>query len=88
MLIGASRRKRLDSWPSYSQRQGVDFKETFSLVARFETVSLFLTTAAEFQMPIFQIVVNFAFLNGDLKEEVYVTQPEVFVSHENEVKAF
>ncbi|KAI4351147.1 hypothetical protein L6164_005530 [Bauhinia variegata] len=60
----------------YAQQQGIDFDETFSPVARFETVRTFLALATQLQWPVFQFDVKSAFLNGELKEEVYVSQPE------------
>lgn len=63
----------------YSQQQGIDFEETFSPVARFETVRIILALAAQFQLPVFQFDVKSAFLNGDLNEEVYVAQPQGLV---------
>lgn len=67
----------------YAQKQGVDFDETFSPVARLETVRTFLALAEQLQWPIYQFDVKSAFLNGELDEEVYVAQPGgYFVSAE------
>lgn len=63
----------------YAQKQGIDYEETFSPVARFETVRLLIAMAARLRQPIYQFDVKSAFLNGELKEEVYVEQPEGFV---------
>lgn len=63
----------------YAQEQGVDFEDTFSPVARFETVRLFLSLAAKFNWLVYQFDVKSAFLNGDLEEEVYVMQPDGFI---------
>lgn len=63
----------------YSQKQGVDFEDTFSPVARLETVRTFLALAAQLKWPIFQLDLKSAFLNGDLQEEVFVDQPEGFI---------
>lgn len=62
----------------YSQRAGIDFKETFAPVARFETVRIFLALAAQRHWTVHQFDVKSAFLNGELNEEVYVEQPAGF----------
>nr|GEZ89597.1 hypothetical protein [Tanacetum cinerariifolium] len=64
----------------YSQQEGIDYDETFAPVARIETIRLFLVYAAHKDFTVFQMDVKTAFLNGILKEEVYVGQPLGFVS--------
>ncbi|GKB13738.1 retrovirus-related pol polyprotein from transposon TNT 1-94 [Tanacetum coccineum] len=64
----------------YCQQEGIDYDETFALVARIEAIRLFLAYAAHKDFTIFQMDVKMAFLNGILKEEVYVGQPPGFVS--------
>nr|GFB96156.1 copia protein [Tanacetum cinerariifolium] len=59
----------------YSQQEGVDYDETFALVARIKAIRLFLAYAAHKDFTLFQMDVKIAFLNGILKEEVYVGQP-------------
>nr|GEZ52187.1 hypothetical protein [Tanacetum cinerariifolium] len=59
----------------YSQREGIDYNETFSPVARIKAIRLFLAYAAHKDFTVFQMDVKIAFLNGILKEEVYVGQP-------------
>nr|GEY80044.1 copia protein [Tanacetum cinerariifolium] len=61
----------------YSQQEGIDYDETFAPVARIEAIRLFLAYAAHKDFTVFQMDVNTAFLNGILKEEVYVGQPLV-----------
>nr|GEV56764.1 retrovirus-related Pol polyprotein from transposon TNT 1-94 [Tanacetum cinerariifolium] len=63
----------------YRQEEGIDFEDSFSLVARIDTIRIFITNAARKNMTIYQMDVKTAFLNGELKEEVYVSQPEGFV---------
>jgi hypothetical protein len=63
----------------YAQREGVDFDEVFAPVARIETVRLLLALAAQNGWQVHHMDVKSAFLNGDLKEEVYVQQPPGFV---------
>nr|GEX46173.1 retrovirus-related Pol polyprotein from transposon TNT 1-94 [Tanacetum cinerariifolium] len=64
----------------YSQQEGIDYDETFAPVARIEAIRLFLAYAAHKDFTVFQMEVKTAFLNGILKEEVYVGQPSGFVS--------
>ncbi|GJY70368.1 retrovirus-related pol polyprotein from transposon TNT 1-94 [Tanacetum coccineum] len=66
----------------YKQEEGIDFEESFSHVARLEVVRMFITYAAHNNITIFQMDVKTAFLNGPLKEEVYVSQPEGFIDLE------
>ncbi|GJR20118.1 retrovirus-related pol polyprotein from transposon TNT 1-94 [Tanacetum coccineum] len=63
----------------YRQEEGIDFEESFSPVARIEAIRIFIANAANKNMVIYQMDVKTAFLNGELKEEVYVSQPEDFV---------
>eukprot|EP00253_Pinus_taeda_P035202 PITA_35202 len=59
----------------YKQQYGRDYEETFALVARMETVRAVLSIAAQNKWKVYQMDVNSAFLNGVLKEEVYIEQP-------------
>nr|GEV22090.1 retrovirus-related Pol polyprotein from transposon TNT 1-94 [Tanacetum cinerariifolium] len=63
-----------------SQQEGIDYDKTFAPVARIEAIRLFLAYAAHKDFTVFQMDVKTAFLNGILKEEVYVGQPLGFVS--------
>ncbi|KAJ9560132.1 hypothetical protein OSB04_005292 [Centaurea solstitialis] len=63
----------------YVQRKGVDFDEVFAPVARLETIRVLLALAAKEGWLVHHLDVKSAFLNGDLQEEVYVTQPDGFV---------
>lgn len=56
------------------QRQGIDFDEVFAPVARIETVRLIIALAAQEGRDVHHMDVKPAFLNGDLQEEVYVSQ--------------
>ncbi|GKB18157.1 retrovirus-related pol polyprotein from transposon TNT 1-94 [Tanacetum coccineum] len=66
----------------YRQEEGIDFEESFAPVARLEAVRMFIAYAAHKNITIFQMDVKTAFLNGPLKEEVYVSQPEGFIDPE------
>nr|GEW92369.1 uncharacterized mitochondrial protein AtMg00810-like [Tanacetum cinerariifolium] len=72
----------------YSQEQRIDYEETFSPVARFETVRVFLALVAQLKLPVYQFDVKSAFLNGDLDGEVYVSQPQGFVIGDSENKFY
>nr|GEX28204.1 retrovirus-related Pol polyprotein from transposon TNT 1-94 [Tanacetum cinerariifolium] len=63
----------------YRQEEGIDFRESFASVACIEPIRIFIDNAASKNMIIYQMGVKTEFLNGKLKEEVYVNQPEGFV---------
>ncbi|GKD06531.1 retrovirus-related pol polyprotein from transposon TNT 1-94 [Tanacetum coccineum] len=67
----------------FRQEEGIDFEESFSPVARIEAIRIFVANAAHKNMTIYQMDVKTAFLNGKLKEEVYVSQLEGFVNQDN-----
>ncbi|GJR10198.1 integrase, catalytic region, zinc finger, CCHC-type containing protein [Tanacetum coccineum] len=66
----------------YRQEKGIDFEESFDPVARLKVVRMFIAYAAHKNITIFQMDVKTTFLNGPLKEEVYVSQPEGFIDPE------
>ena len=63
----------------YAQTYGIDFEETFSLVAKMAIVRAIISLAASKSWKLHQMDVKNAFLNGSLKEEVYMRQSKVFV---------
>ncbi|KAJ9542601.1 hypothetical protein OSB04_029107 [Centaurea solstitialis] len=63
----------------FKQQAGIDYDETFAPVARIEAIRIFLAYAAHKNFTVYQMDVKTAFLNDELKEEVYVSQPEEFV---------
>ncbi|GJT97395.1 retrovirus-related pol polyprotein from transposon TNT 1-94 [Tanacetum coccineum] len=67
----------------FRQEEGIDFEESFAPVARIEAIRIFVANAAHKNMTIYQMDVKTAFLNGELKEVVYVSQPEGFVDQDN-----
>ncbi|GJY63455.1 retrovirus-related pol polyprotein from transposon TNT 1-94 [Tanacetum coccineum] len=67
----------------FRQEERIDFEESFAPVARIEAIHIFVENAANKNMMIFQMDVKTAFLNGKLKEEVYVSQPEGFFYQDN-----
>jgi len=62
----------------YYQEEGIDYEETYALVARIEAIRLLLAFASCLDFKLFQMDVKSAFLNGLLNEEVYVSQPPGF----------
>ncbi|GJR04127.1 retrovirus-related pol polyprotein from transposon TNT 1-94 [Tanacetum coccineum] len=67
----------------YRQEEGIDFEESFAPVARLEAIRIFLAFATHMNMVIYQMDVKTAFLNGNLREEVYVSQLDGFVDPNN-----
>nr|GEW25122.1 retrovirus-related Pol polyprotein from transposon TNT 1-94 [Tanacetum cinerariifolium] len=72
----------------FRQEEGIDFEESFASVVRIEAICIFVANAANKNMTIFQIDVKTAFLNGELKKEVYVSQPKGFVDQDNPLHMF
>jgi hypothetical protein len=68
----------------YSQTKRIDYAETFALVAKLNTIRMLIALATMFHWKLHQLDVKSTFLNGDLKEEVYLTQPEGFVENGQE----
>nr|GEU99189.1 hypothetical protein [Tanacetum cinerariifolium] len=72
----------------YDQEEGIDFKESFTPVARLDAVWIFVAYAAHKSFPIYQMDVKMTFLNGPLKKEVYVAQPDGFVDPDYPEKVY
>ncbi|KAL0453901.1 UNVERIFIED_CONTAM: Copia protein [Sesamum latifolium] len=62
----------------YTQKEGTDYEETFSLVVRFASIRLILAPVAHLDLELFQIDVKTVFLNRELDEEIYMDQLEGF----------
>ena len=62
----------------YTQKDGIDYKETFSPVSRKDSLRILMALVAHFDLELHQMDVKTAFLNGDLEEEVYMDQPQGF----------
>ncbi len=62
----------------FTQTFGVDYNESFAHVAKFVSIRCILALAAIKDMEVHQMDVKTAFLNGDLKEEIYMEQPKGF----------
>ncbi|GJY88909.1 retrovirus-related pol polyprotein from transposon TNT 1-94 [Tanacetum coccineum] len=67
----------------YHQEEGIDFEESFAPVVRLEAIRIFLAFVAHMNMVVYQMDVKTAFLNGNLREEVYVSKPNGFVDPDN-----
>nr|GEX65952.1 ribonuclease H-like domain, reverse transcriptase, RNA-dependent DNA polymerase [Tanacetum cinerariifolium] len=72
----------------YIQEHGIYFEEVFAPVARMETIRLLLAIDANNKWEVRHLEVKSAFLHGELKEEVYVTQPEGFMKREDNGKVY
>ena len=70
----------------YTQVQGIDYEETFSLVARYESIEYILAHAALLDWEIEAMDVKLAYPHGVLEEEIYMEQPEGFISQGEEDK--
>jgi hypothetical protein len=64
----------------FSQKEGIDYKETFAPVARLEAIRILLAFSVAKGFKLHQMDVKSAFLNAVLEEEVYVRQPSGFES--------
>ncbi|GJX06616.1 retrovirus-related pol polyprotein from transposon TNT 1-94 [Tanacetum coccineum] len=72
----------------YRQEEGIDFEESFAPIVRIKVIHIFMANAASKNMTIYQMDVKTSFLNGKLKEEVYVSQPEGFVDPDHPTHAY
>lgn len=66
----------------FSQKEGIDYEETFAPVARYTTVRAVLAIAASKGWKVHQMDVKTTFLNGKISEEVFIEQPEGFETHD------
>nr|GEV96480.1 hypothetical protein [Tanacetum cinerariifolium] len=67
----------------FRQEEGINFEESFALVARIKAIRIFVANVAHKNMMIYQTDIKMAFLNSELKEEVYISQLEGFVDQDN-----
>ncbi|KAL0373638.1 UNVERIFIED_CONTAM: Retrovirus-related Pol polyprotein from transposon TNT 1-94 [Sesamum radiatum] len=70
----------------FQQKEGIDYFDTYSPVARLTTIRVLIALASVYSLPIHQIDVKITFLHGELDEKIYMDQPEGFVAHGNECK--
>nr|GEZ09326.1 putative LRR receptor-like protein kinase [Tanacetum cinerariifolium] len=74
--------------PFCTSEEGIDFEESFAPVARLKAVRIFVAYVAHKSFPIYQMDIKTKFLNGPLKEEVYVAQPDGFVDPDHLEKVY
>ena len=67
----------------FTQREGIDYHNTFSPVSKKDSFRIIMALVAHFDLELHQMDVKTAFLNGDLDEEVYMKQPEGFCLNED-----
>ena len=60
----------------FTQREGIDYTETFSPVSKKDSFRIVVALVAHFDLELHQMDIKTAFLNGDLHESVYMAQPE------------
>ena len=63
----------------YSQKAGIDYEGNFAFVAKLNTIRIMIALARKHNWKMHQLDVKYVFLNGDLKEKVYLVKPEGFV---------
>ncbi|KAH9667906.1 hypothetical protein KPL70_021226 [Citrus sinensis] len=68
----------------FTQQEGIDYHDTLSPVSKKDSFRIIMALVAHFDMELLQMDVKTAFLNGDLEEEVYMRQPEGFISEGND----
>ena len=62
----------------FTQREGIDYKETFSPIFMKDSFRIIMTLVAHFDLELHQMDVKTAFLNGDIEKEIYIVQPDNF----------
>jgi hypothetical protein len=75
--------KHASSLKGFSQQEGINYTETFSPIAKMNSVQLILSLVAHFGWKIHQMDVKSVFLHGDLSEEIFMEQPPSFVIDSN-----
>ncbi|GJV48950.1 retrovirus-related pol polyprotein from transposon TNT 1-94 [Tanacetum coccineum] len=67
----------------HRQKEGIDFEESFEPVSRIKAIRIFIASSSNKNMTIYQMDIKMAFLNGELREVVYVSQPKGFIDQDN-----
>ena len=63
---------------AFSQKEGIDYEETFASIARYTLIRTIIALAAKMKWKLHQMDVKTAFLNGVIEEEVYIEQTQGF----------
>ena len=69
---------------AFSQKEGIDYEETFTPVARYTSIRTIISLAAKMKWKLYQMDVKNAFLNGVIEEQVYIEQPRGFEVEDRE----
>ncbi|KAL0453759.1 UNVERIFIED_CONTAM: Retrovirus-related Pol polyprotein from transposon TNT 1-94 [Sesamum latifolium] len=70
----------------FKQKEGINYFDTYSLVARLTTIRVLIALASVYSLPIHHMDVKTSFLYGELEDEIYMDQLEGFVAHGNNRK--
>jgi hypothetical protein len=70
--------KKDSSARGFSQKEGIDYEETFTPVARYTSIRTIIALAAKMKWKFHQMDANTTFLNGVIEEEVYIEKPQGF----------
>ena len=68
----------------YTQKEGIDYEETFSPVTMLKSIRILLSISTPYEYEIWKMDAKTAFLNGNLEEETYMMQPEGFIAKNQE----
>ena len=68
----------------FSHKEGIDYEEQFSLVARYTSIITIVSLESKMKRKLHQLDVKTTFLNGVIEEEVYIEEPPGFETHEKE----
>ena len=68
----------------YTQKEGIEYEETFSPVAMLKSIKILLSTTAHYDYEIWQMDVKTIFINGNLEAEIYMLQPGGFIAKNQE----
>nr|GEX18812.1 hypothetical protein [Tanacetum cinerariifolium] len=82
-IIGILKNKARLVARGYRQEEGIDFEELFALVARLDAIRIFLAYASHMNMIVYKMDIKKTFLNGIMRENFYVNQPNGFVDQDN-----